>query len=149
MGRTWKSGFPPSYQKVQICNFGLLDFKRWPLLPPFGIFPLLNFFLKAPLPLSLWFWMTTFPPTDCLAKAIKLGALYCSLHIYCVSAADCDVTNKENQHLMLIFFRILFRGLQFCYPTILFIESSVSSDAWLGFWRLKLVIYIPSAVLTW
>ena len=31
------------------------------------------FFFKAPL--SLWFWMTTFPPTDCLAKVIRSGEL--------------------------------------------------------------------------
>ena len=33
LGKQWKYGLPPSYQKVRILNCGLFDFRQW--YPPF------------------------------------------------------------------------------------------------------------------
>ena len=51
-GKKWKYSLPPSYQKVQISNFGLFDFLCWPLPPPFGLFPLFVTFSNSEASLS-------------------------------------------------------------------------------------------------
>ena len=52
MGKTWKSEPTPSYQKVQILNFGIFDFRHWS--PPFWTFSTFcEIFLFWSLPLRL------------------------------------------------------------------------------------------------